>query len=39
MTPEGFKETYGNEHTDRNALGTCVSQKVKHSGEEETTSS
>jgi hypothetical protein len=36
--PDAFKETYGSENSKgRNALGTCVSQKVKHSDDEETT--
>jgi hypothetical protein len=35
--PDAFKETYGSEKSQgRNALGTCVSQKVKHSDEETT---
>jgi hypothetical protein len=37
---DAFKETYDTEHSDgRNALGKCVSQKVKHSDDEETTTS
>jgi hypothetical protein len=32
--PEGFQETYGANKSKRNALGKCVSGKVKDSGEE-----
>ena len=28
--PEGFRQTYGTNHNGRNALGKCVSSKVKH---------
>ena len=28
--PEGFRQTYGSNHNGRNALGKCVSSKVKH---------
>ena len=31
---EGFRETYGNNHNKRNAMGKCVSGKVKHDDEE-----
>ena len=31
--PEGFQDTYGGNASKRNALGKCVSGKVKHQGE------
>jgi hypothetical protein len=37
--PDAFKETYGSEQSKgKNALGKCVSSKVKHSEDDETTS-